>query len=235
MSADNKVCVVPGVGPGNGESLVRKFASEGYDVIGLARDEARLRETLADIDGATAVECDVTNRIQVEEVYARIRDEHGPVDTLLYNAGSGAFATFDDVDAADLEQSWQVNTLGLFHAAKQVIPDMLDNGGGKIGVTGATASTRGIPITTAFAQAKGAQRYLAQSLAREFGPRGIHVFYFVIDGVVDAPRTREMMSDKPDDFFLKPDDIAESVYSVAHQPKSAWTFEFDLRPAGEDW
>jgi NAD(P)-dependent dehydrogenase (short-subunit alcohol dehydrogenase family) len=90
-------------------------------------------------------------------------------------------------------------------------------------------------MMTAFAQAKAAQHHLAESLAREFGPQGIHVFYFIVDGVVDMPRTREWMSDKPDDFFLKPDEIAESVFDVAHQPKSAWTFEFDLRPYGEEW
>jgi NAD(P)-dependent dehydrogenase (short-subunit alcohol dehydrogenase family) len=234
MSEDNRVCVVAGVGPGNGLSLVERFADDGYDVVALARDGDRLREMFMDVD-AKAMSCDVTDQAQVEQIFSEIRADRGPVDTLLYNAGSGKFATFDGVEAADLEQSWRVNTLGLFQCAKQVIPDMLDNGGGKIGVTGATASTRGKPFTTAFAQAKGAQRLLAQSLAREFGPQGIHVFLYIVDGVIDTPKTREMMSDKPDDFFLDPDEIAESVWAMAHQPKSAWTFELDLRPFGEDW
>lgn len=232
--SNRDICVVAGVGPGNGLSLVERFANEGYDVVALARDAGGVREMFMDV-AATAMSCDVTDKSQVEETFAEIRDRHGPVDTLLYNAGSGKFATFDGVEAEDLEASWRVNTLGLFQCAKQVIPDMLDNGGGTIGVTGATASTRGKPFTTAFAQAKGAQRLLAQSLAREFGPQGIHVFLYVVDGVIDTPKGRQMMSDKPDDFFLDPDDIAEAVWATAQQPRSAWTFEFDLRPYGEDW
>ena len=232
--SNRDVCVVAGVGPGNGLSLVERFADEGYDVVALARDARRVREMFMDV-AATAISCDVTDASQVEETFSEIRERHGPVDTLIYNAGSGKFATFDDVEADDLEQSWRVNTLGLFQCAKQVVPDMLDNGGGTIGVTGATASTRGKPFTTAFAQAKGAQRLLAQSLAREFGPQGIHVFLYIVDGVIDTPRTRQMMSDKPDDFFLDPDDIAQAVWTTAQQPKSAWTFELDLRPYGEEW
>ncbi|MGM0555319.1 MAG: SDR family NAD(P)-dependent oxidoreductase [Myxococcota bacterium] len=231
---DKKVCVVAGVGPGNGLSLVERFADDGYDVVALARDGRALREMFMDVQ-ATAMSCDVTDKAQVEQTFAKIRSEHGEVDTLLYNAGSGKFATFHDVEADDLESSWRVNTLGLFQCAKQVIPDMVDSGGGTIGVTGATASTRGKPSTTAFAQAKGAQRLLAQSLAREFGEKGVHVFYYVVDGVIDTPDTREMMSDKPDAFFLEPDDIAETVWAMAHQPRSAWTFELDLRPFGEEW
>lgn len=230
---DKKVCVVAGVGPGNGLSLVERFTDD-YEVIALARDARGVREMFMDV-AATAISCDVTDRAQVEETFAEIREDFGPVDTLLYNAGSGKFATFDNVEGDDLEDAWRVNTLGLFQCAKQVVPNMLEAGGGTIGVTGATASTRGKPFTTAFAQAKGAQRLLAQSLAREFGPQGIHVFYYVVDGVIDTPKSRQMMSDKPDEFFLDPDDIAETVWAMAHQPRSAWTFELDLRPFGEEW
>lgn len=234
MSAQ-KSCVVVGVGPGNGESLVRRFAEGGYRVAALARDVDRVERLVGDIDGVHAYANDATDPDSVAKVYSQITDDLGPVDTLLYNAGSGAFGTFDEVDADDLEQAWSVNTQGLFLAAKQVIPQMKDAGSGAIGVTGATAATRGKPFTTAFAQAKAAQHHLAESLAREFGPHGIHVFYTVVDGVVDLPATRQAMSDKDDDFFLDPDDIAESVWHVAHQAKSAWTFELDVRPYGEDW
>ena len=232
---EEKVCVVVGVGPGNGESFCRKFANEGYQVAALARTKEKLDELVGDIDGVTTYSQDATNREEVFETYDRIRDELGSPDVVLYNAGSGAFGTFDEVEAEDLQQSWEVNTKGLFLTAKAVLPEMREHGSGVLGITGATASTRGVPFTTAFAQAKGAQHHLAESLAREFGPQGIHVFTFIVDGVIDLPRTREMMSDKDDDFFLEPDDIAHSVYEVAHQPKSAWTFELDLRPYGEDW
>ena len=233
--SDGEVCVVVGVGPGNGESFCRKFADEGYQVAALARSEGKLEELVGDIDGVTPYRQDATDPDEVARVYDEIRDDMGPPEVVLYNAGAGAFGTFDEVDAGDLRTSWEVNTLGLFHAAKQVLPGMRNRGSGVFGVTGATASTRGVPFTTAFAQAKGAQHHLAESLAREFGPAGVHVFLAVVDGVIDLPRTREMMPDKEDDFFLKPDDIAHSVYEVAHQPKSAWTFEFDLRPYREDW
>ena len=131
--------------------------------------------------------------------------------------------------------TWRVNTFGLFVAAKKVVPGMVENGGGKIAVIGAGAAWRGRAGTIAFAAAKASQRSLAQSLARQYGPKGIHVSYCVIDGVVDLPKTREWMSDKPDEFFLDPDDIALTVYDVCHQPKSAWTFEYDVRPFVEEW
>jgi len=231
----NDVCVVVGVGPGNGASFCRRFADAGYQVAALARSGENLQNLVGDIDGVTPYTNDATDSQDVARVYEEIRDELGEPDVVLYNAGAGAFGTFDEVDADDLQSAWEVNTQGLFHHAKQVLPRMRERGSGVLGITGATASTRGVPFTTAFAQAKGAQHHLAESLAREFGPEGVHVFYFIVDGVIDLPRTRKQMPDKEDDFFLDPDDIAQSVYDIAHQPKSAWTFEFDLRPYGEDW
>lgn len=234
-AGDGKVCVVVGVGPGNGESFVRRFAAEGYRVAALARSEDRLRECVADIEGAGAYGCDATDPEQVREVFERIEADLGPVDVVLYNAGSGVWGGLEAVEASDLSTTWEVNTLGLFHVARHVVPAMRDRGRGVVGITGATAAMRGKAATTAFAQAKAAQRSLAQSLAREFGPAGIHVFYFIVDGVIDLPRTREQMPDKPAEFFLDPDDIAHTVWSIAHQPRSAWTFELDIRPHCESW
>lgn len=233
--SDDKVCVVVGVGPGNGESLARRFAAEGYQVAGLARNKDKVAELLGDLDNATAYACDATDPKSVEQAFMQITEELGPIDTLLYNAGTGVWGTLMEVEADDLEMAWRVNTKGLFLCARQVAEEMADRGSGTIAVTGATASLRGKPFTTAFAQAKGAQKLLAESMARELGPKGVHVFYYVVDGVIESPRTREMMSDKPDDFFLKPDDIADAVWAVSQQPKSAWTFELDLRPYCEEW
>jgi NAD(P)-dependent dehydrogenase (short-subunit alcohol dehydrogenase family) len=232
---EGKVCAVVGVGPGNGESLVRRFAEEGYRVAAMARHEDKLEELVGGIAGVEVFGCDATDEASVDGAFDRVVEQLGEVDTLLYNAGTGVWGKLMEVEADDLEMSWKVNTLGLFHCARKVVPAMLDNGGGTIGVTGATAAMRGKPFTTAFAQAKGAQRMLAESMARELSPKNIHVFYYVVDGVIDSPRTREMMSDKSDEFFLKPDDIAEAVCAVAHQPRSAWTFQLDLRPFGEEW
>jgi NAD(P)-dependent dehydrogenase (short-subunit alcohol dehydrogenase family) len=159
----------------------------------------------------------------------------GPVQALLYNAGGGVRGTIAEIDGEAFAQSWRVNALGLFHWAKAVSPAMIDAGLGVIGVTGATASLRGKPFTTSFAAAKAAQRSLAQSLARDLGPKGVHVFYAIIDGGIDNPRTRTRHADKPADAFLSADDIADSYWALSRQHRSAWTFEIDLRPYVENW
>jgi NADP-dependent 3-hydroxy acid dehydrogenase YdfG len=229
------VCVIAGVGPGNGAAIARKFASELYSVALCARSEEYLTELAARIPDSRPYPWDVTDVGAAHDLFRRIHQELGPVETLVYNAGSGAFANFDGTDVETLERAWQVNARGLFVAVKEVLPEMRAAGRGNIVVIGATASLRGMPFTVPFAQAKAAQRSLAQSMARTLGPEGIHVSYLVIDGVIDIERTRKRMPDKPDEFFLAPDDIAESVYFLAKQPRSAWTFELDVRPFGEKW
>ena len=230
-----KVCVVTGVGAGTGIALARRFATGGYRPALLARSAEKLRELAATIPGAKSYPADVGDAASVRDAFARMRADLGRVDVLLHNAGSGSFGPFDDVTLDMLEAAWRVNTYGLLACAREVLPDMLAAGQGAIVVTGATASWRGGPGTAAFASAKAAQRSLAQSMAKSLGPRGIHVAYAVVDGVIDMPVTRSFLSDRPDDFFLKPDAIADAVWYVAHQDRSAWTFEFDLRPFGEKW
>ena len=233
--SDDRVCVVTGVGPGNGTAMCQRFAAGGYRVAALARHTGQLDEVVGGLDGVLPVACDVTDPAAVGSAFDRIRAELGEPGVVLYNAGSGTWARFDEVAADDLRDAWEVNTLGLFHVAKQVLPSMRQRGAGVLGITGATATRRGKPITTAFAQAKAAQHHLAESLAREFGPAGVHVFYVVVDGVVDLPRTRQAMPDKPAEFFLAPEDVARAFWDVAHQPRSAWTFELEVRPFGESW
>jgi NAD(P)-dependent dehydrogenase (short-subunit alcohol dehydrogenase family) len=231
----NKVCLVTGVGMGNGASFARKFAAEGYRVAMLARSEDRLRELEARIPGTRGYPTDVGDAAAVHATCERIRADLGPVDVVLHNAGSGSFGAFHDVTPEQLEESWRVNALALLLLIREVTPDMLQAGHGAIIVTGATASWRGGAGTGAFAAGKAAQRSLAQSAARALSPQGIHVAYVIVDGVIDLPRTRAFLSDRPDDFFLKPDAIADTVYHLAHQDRSAWTFEIDLRPFGEKW
>lgn len=229
------VCVIPGAGPGNGAALARRFAQAGYAVAMLARSKERLEELAEGIDGAHAYGCDVGDPQDVTRVFKHIRAELGPVSALLYNAGSGQWGTVDQTTPETLEAAWRVNTLGLLACVRESLGDMREAGSGSIVVTGATASLRGGASFTAFASAKAAQRSLAQSMARQLWPEGIHVALAIVDGVVDTPRTREMLPDKPEDFFLQPGDIAESIYFLTQQPRSAWTFELDLRPYGETW
>jgi len=124
---------------------------------------------------------------------------------------------------------------GLLGCAHQVTPGMLEKHSGNIVVIGATASLRGGPQSAAFASAKAGQRSLAQSLAKKLGSEGIHVSYLIIDGIIDLERTRAWLPDKPDNFFMKADEIAKNVYALTRQDQSAWTFELDLRPFGENW
>jgi NAD(P)-dependent dehydrogenase (short-subunit alcohol dehydrogenase family) len=230
-----KVCVVVGVGPGNGAALARRFAADGYSVALLARSATTSAKLAAELSGARSFECDVGDPLSVARAFASIREELGEVDVVAYNAGSGVFGTLDDVSASDFESSWRVNALGLFLVAKEVVPSMKERRAGAIIVIGATASRRGVPRTTVFAPAKAAQKGLCEALARQLGPSGIHVALIIVDGVVDLPRTREWLKDKPDDFFIQPDAVADLASFLVRQDKSAWSFEVEARPFGESW
>ena len=231
----SKLCVITGVGAGNGASFSRRFTREGYQVVMLARNLAYLETLAKEIPGSVAMECDVRDPGAIQQVFARIHEDIGTVDTLIYNAGAGEWASIMDTSLEGMESSWATNTLGLVACAQQVIPSMTENGEGNIMVIGATASLRGGAQSTAFASAKAAQRSVAQSMARDLGPKGIHVGYLIIDGIIDIERTRERFPDRADDFFMQPDAIADSVYALTQQDRSAWAFEIDLRPYGEKW
>ena len=231
----SKLCVITGVGAGNGASFSRRFTRAGYRVVMLARNLAYLETLAKEIPGSVAMECDVRDPGAIQQVFARIHEEIGTVDTLIYNAGAGEWASIMDTSLEGMQSSWATNTLGLVACAQQVIPSMTENGEGNIMVIGATASLRGGAQSTAFASAKAAQRSVAQSMARDLGPKGIHVGYLIIDGIIDIERTRERFPDRADDFFMQPDAIADSVYALTQQDRSAWAFEIDLRPYGEKW
>tara|TARA_B100001123_G_C15119745_1_gene950844 strand:- start:223 stop:996 length:774 start_codon:yes stop_codon:yes gene_type:complete len=231
----SKVCVVAGVGPGNGASFSRRFAAEGYTVVMLARNAAYLEELKSEVKGSLALACDVRDPAAVVDVFERIHREVGSVDVLIYNAGSGEWSSVENTTLEGMESSWQTNALGLLVMGQQVIPSMKANQAGWIVVIGATASLRGGAQSAAFASAKAAQRSLAQSMGRSLGPAGVHVSYVIVDGIIDLERTRASRPDLPDEHFMLPDDIAESVYQLTRQQRSAWTFELDLRPFGEKW
>ncbi|NMT62880.1 SDR family NAD(P)-dependent oxidoreductase [Marinobacter orientalis] len=231
----NKVCVVMGVGPGNGEAYVRRFSDEGFQVAMLARSEDYLKQLEQSVTGAHAFTCDMMEPEQITAVLAAIESELGPVSVMMYNAGGGVFKNVEEASLEEFEANWRLNVRGLVAATKAVLPQLRQHDTASIIITSASAATRGRANTAPFASAKAAQRSLAQSLARQLGPEKIHVANVVIDGVVDLPRTREWLADKPDDFFVQPAAVADAVWNLSQQDPSAWTFELDIRPFGENW
>jgi NAD(P)-dependent dehydrogenase (short-subunit alcohol dehydrogenase family) len=232
---ERPVCVVVGVGPGNGAAFARKFSGAGYAVALLARGVDFSNRLAESLPGARAFACDVSDVASVSRAFASVREQMGDPAVLVYNAGSGVWGSIEDIGAAEFESSWRVNALGAFVASKEVIPAMKRSGRGSIVFIGATASRRGGAKTAAFAPAKSAQRTLAESMARQLWPAGIHVSLIVVDGVIDLEATRKRMPDKPDSFFLKPDDIAETALHLTQQAPSAWSFEVEARPFAEKW
>ncbi len=223
------VAAVVGIGPKNGAAFARRLAKEGYAVALLSRSTG-LSETLAtEIGDAKAFACDVADAASVQRAFAAVEEAMGPIDTLVYNAGSGSWGNIEEITPEQFEMSWRINAMGLFTTSQQVIPGMVERAQGNI-VVGATASLRGKPFTTAFAPAKAAQRSLAQAMARHLAPKGVHVGLVIIDGGVVEPGSEGAPPAK-----LNADHIADAVAFLAGQSASAWTFELDVRPQLENW
>lgn len=224
------ICAIIGYGPGLGAAYAEVFGAAGYDLALLSRS--------GDGAGGTSrgYACDAGDPEALAAALVAIEREMGPVGVLIHNADTALFGSLEEISPEGFEQSWRVGVLGLFAAAKVLAPGMAERGGGTILVSGATAALRGNLWTTAFAPTKAGQRILAQSLAKQLGPKGVHVAYLVIDGVIDTEDTRRNFApDEPDEFFIRPRSIAETALMVARQERSAWTFELDLRPFGERW
>jgi NAD(P)-dependent dehydrogenase (short-subunit alcohol dehydrogenase family) len=236
QTPDGQVAVVVGVGPGTGAALARRFAKQ-YRVALLARSTDYLK-TLADeirAAGGQALEApaDIANFSEVAGAFAAIREKLADPEILLYNAGSGVWGTIVDITAEQYEMAWRVNAFGAFLCAKEVAPAMIARGHGVMLFTGATAGVKAGPRSIAFGPAKFAMRGLAQSLARDLGPRGIHVASINIDGGIDIPRVRRGNPHFKDEDLLKPEAIADTYWHLAHQDRSAWTMELELRPFKE--
>ncbi len=230
------ICIVTGVGDGTGAALVRRFARGGYEVAMIARNTERLDALQLEVEGSRAYVCDISDLNALAAVVERIREDMGTPAALIHNAVAASFKTFLEADCQELEHNFRVNTTALYFLARELAPAMVDAGSGAILVTGNTAALRGVPTYAAFAPTKAAQRILAQSLARDLGPKGVHVAYITIDAAIDTPWTRDVFNrDKPDDFFSIPTDIADEVFHVAQQPRSTWSFDVEIRPFGEKW
>ena len=234
---NGRVAAVLGIGSGLGAAVARRFAREGYAVALMARREESLAPVRDEIEGeggtALPVPTDATDPASVASAFGRVRDELGEPEVFVYNAGAFKTGGILDLLPEDFDACFKANCAGAFYAARQVLPAMVETGRGTVLLTGATAALRGSARFSALAVGKFGLRALAQSMAREFGPQGIHVSHVVIDGQIDTPRVREMSPGREDHTMLSPDAIAETYWQLHSQDRSAWTLELDLRPSVE--
>jgi NADP-dependent 3-hydroxy acid dehydrogenase YdfG len=201
----------------------------------LARNERRLDQLEQELPGSKGYVCDVTDAKAIDETIAKVRSELGDPEILVHNAVMGLRGSYADLDPEVFKQMFDINVVSLLRLAQRLTPAMLAAGRGAIVVTGNTAALRGGPNHAAFAPTKAAQRILSEHLARNLGPKGIHVAYVVIDAVVDMPRMRQRHPNEGDDFFIQPTAIAEEIWHIAHQDRCAWSFNVELRPFREKW
>lgn len=232
---EKKVCVIVGVGPGNGAAFATRFSKEGYHLALLSRSDDFTKPLAAELGNARVYQCDVSDENSIQKTIKQIQQDLGNIDVLIYNAGSGSWGNIEEITPENFESNWRVNTFGLMIMSQHIIPMMKKKKQGKIIIIGATASKRGGIKTAAFAPAKASQRSLAESMAKYLGPQGIHVALVIIDGVINLPRTREKMPDKPDSYFVQPNDVANTVFWLTQQASSTWSFEIEIRPFGEVW
>jgi NAD(P)-dependent dehydrogenase (short-subunit alcohol dehydrogenase family) len=233
---ESGVVAVVGVGAGLGAALARRFAA-GYKVALIARTAAVTGPVADEIRAAggiaVPIQSDATIEAEIAATHERIRRELGPIDILIYNGGRRPMGRLLETTPEVFEQTWRLHTFGVFLWARQVVPEMLQRGSGSVLITGATAGIRPWPNSAAFAPAKFAVRGLAQVLARDLHPQGIHVAYINVDGGIDMPLLRELRPDAKDEDLLKPSAIADAFWYLAHQDPSAWTHELDVRPFKE--
>ena len=237
-SEKSPVAVVVGVGPGLGAALARRFA-ERYRVALMARNQDYLSALAKEIGAAGGealpVPMNVADAAEIERAFAKVRSELDHPEVLLFNAAMRPFGRLMETKPSTFENTWRVSTFGAFLCSQQVVPEMLKRGHGVILFTGATAGIKPFPTSAAFGPAKFALRGMAQVMARDLQPQGIHVGYVNVDGAIDTPFIRERFPQVKDDDMLKPSAIAETYWHIAHQDRSAWSHDVDLRPFKEKW
>ena len=219
--------------------MARRFAREGFAVALMARSEGSVAGVREEIEGsgttAFAVTADATEPASVASAFERVRDELGDPEVFVYNAGAFEMGGVLEVPPGRFDECFRANCAGAFYAARQVLPALVEAGRGTIVLTGASASLRGKARFSALAVGKFGLRALAQSMAREFGPQGVHVAHVVIDGQINTPRMRAMSPEREEHTMLSPDAIAETYWQLHTQDPRAWTLELDLRPSVESF
>ena len=243
QSAKLPVCLVIGAGDATGSAIAKRFAREGMVACVARRNGDKLAPLVKDIESAggraIGYACDARKESDVVELVARIEREVGPVEVAVFNVGGNVRFPILEMTTRVYTKVWEMCALGGFHTGREAARVMLPRGRGTILFTGATASVRGGAGYAAFAGGKHALRALAQSMARELGPKGVHVAHVVIDGAIDTEFIRTQFPEryalKKDGGILNPESIAEMYWQIHTQSRDAWTFEMDLRPAMEAW
>jgi NAD(P)-dependent dehydrogenase (short-subunit alcohol dehydrogenase family) len=229
-----ETAVIAGVGPGLGASLARAFARQGFAIALLSRHaesgESVAQEIRSCGAAALVAPTDVADLQAVTSTVASIRSRLGPITVLAYNASGYGRGSFLNLDATTFRQSFEVGVMGAVHLAQASIPDMLTAGHGFISFTGATAALRGRAGFAPLSIAKAGLRMLAQSLAREFHPQGIHVLHVIVDGQIDTPKLRAREPRRNAETMIAPDAIAGCIVHAFAQPPNAWSHEIDIRP-----
>ena len=221
--AARKVAAVIGYGPGIGHAVAAKWAAEGFNVALVSRNAEKLEAATKMIANSRAFPCDATDTAALQTCLGSIESSLGPVDHLLYNAGNGVWKKYDDITVEMLEQAMKINVYGLLTCTQALCPKMAARGGGFVCVTGATASLRGMPITSAFAAAKAAQRSLSQSIARQLWKENVHVSCAIIDAGVGTGEKQ-----------MSPDSIASEYWHLSQQPKDCWSFQHHIQCSTSD-
>src|ERR1700675_1565210 len=233
---ERRDAAVVGVGEGLGAALAVRFGAE-YKVALIARGTEVIGKVAGEIKSsggvALPIQSDATVESEIPSAYEKIKRELGPLDVLIYNGGRRPIGRLLDTTPEVFEQTWRLHTFGAFLWARQVVPEMLARGSGAILITGATAGIRPWPTSAGFAPAKFAVRGLAEVMSRDLHPQGIHVAYVNVDGGIDMPLLRKFRPETKDEDLLKPSAIADAFWYLAHQDRSTWSHELDIRPFKE--
>ena len=216
-----KLLVITGYGPGLGEALKQRFEKDNYQVIGLSRH--------------SDIAADLTEASQTQAAFEQITKQYGTPDVVIHNVAELVRGPFTKLTANDFERAWKSIVLSAINVGHAAIPSMVEQQSGCLILTGATASTRGGKGFAPFSSAKFALRGLAQSLAREFQPQGLHVIHTILDGIIWSDLSRNRFPSIEQKNCLQPEDIADIYYDLAHQKSSAWTHELDIRPQSESF
>ncbi len=230
-----ETAIIFGVGPGLGWALARRFVAENMQVGVVARDEAKLNSVIESggYVGVRPYVADVSNGEDVLRVFASVDRDFGDPDLVVFNAGAFHKASVLDIDPADFERCWRIGCLAGLLVGQAAARRMVKRGHGTIIFTGATAALRGSAGYANLAVPKFGLRALAQSMARELGPKGVHIGFVIIDGQIESERYRHLIDERGEDSLLAPDAIADLYLQLHRQPRSAWSHEIDVRPWSE--